>query len=94
MAGKAPVTGRVAAGGLAAVLALASVLVARWEGERYAPYQDVVGVWTVCYGHTGADVIPGKKYTRAECDALLDGDLREANGYVRRCVGRDMPVGV
>ncbi len=21
------------------------------EGVRYDPYQDVVGVWTVCYGH-------------------------------------------
>ncbi|STL71676.1 phage lysozome [Escherichia coli] len=23
------------------------------EGVRYQPYRDVVGVWTVCWGHTG-----------------------------------------
>lgn len=33
------------------------------EGVRYNPYQDVVGVWTVCYGHTGKDIMLGKKYT-------------------------------
>lgn len=86
--------GKVAAGGLAAVLALSAVVIARWEGVRYTPYQDVVGVWTVCYGHTGPDIVPGKKYTKAECDALLDEDMREANGYVRRCVARPMPIEV
>ncbi|ECO1013668.1 lysozyme [Salmonella enterica subsp. enterica serovar Newport] len=45
------------------------------EGVRYQPYQDVVGVWTVCYGHAGKDIIPGKTYTKAECQALLDKDL-------------------
>ena len=35
------------------------------EGVRYNPYQDVVGVWTVCYGHTGKDIMLGKKYTEA-----------------------------
>ncbi|EAO9155236.1 lysozyme [Salmonella enterica] len=45
------------------------------EGVRYQPYQDVVGVWTVCYGHAGKDIILGKTYTKAECQALLDKDL-------------------
>ncbi|EDQ7409370.1 lysozyme [Salmonella enterica subsp. diarizonae serovar 16:z10:e,n,x,z15] len=45
------------------------------EGVRYQPYQDVVGVWTVCYGHTGKDIILGKTYTKAECQTLLDKDL-------------------
>ncbi|ECG5801882.1 lysozyme [Salmonella enterica subsp. enterica serovar Muenchen] len=45
------------------------------EGVRYQPYQDVVGVWTVCYGHTGKDIILGKTYTKAECQALLNKDL-------------------
>ena len=44
------------------------------EGVRYDPYQDVVGVWTVCYGHTGKDILLGKKYTEAECRALLGND--------------------
>ncbi len=45
------------------------------EGVRYRPYQDVVGVWTVCFGHTGKDITPGRRYTDAECDALLNKDL-------------------
>lgn len=35
------------------------------------PYRDLVGVLTVCDGITGPDVVPGKTYTHAECDALL-----------------------
>jgi lysozyme len=26
--------------------------VGAWEGKRNCPYQDVVGVWTICYGET------------------------------------------
>lgn len=83
--------GKVAAVAVAAVLALAAPVVTRWEGVRYVPYWDAVGVLTVCYGHTGPDVKPGRKYTEAECRALLDADMLEANGHVRRCVGRAMP---
>ncbi|EBP4586418.1 lysozyme [Salmonella enterica] len=57
------------------------------EGVRYQPYRDVVGVWTVCYGHTGKDIMTGKTYTRAECQALLDKDLnsvaRQINPYIK-----------
>ncbi|WP_061323221.1 lysozyme [Serratia rubidaea] len=47
------------------------------EGRRYVAYRDVVGVLTVCDGHTGADIIPGKRYSDAECDALLKADLQK-----------------
>lgn len=86
--------GRVAALGAAAVLALAGPLIARWEGVRYKPYRDVVGVWTVCYGHTGSDVVPGKEYTKAECDALLKADMAVAQAQVRRCIRHPMLVQV
>ncbi|HBI10206.1 MAG TPA: lysozyme [Franconibacter pulveris] len=45
------------------------------EGRRYEAYQDIAGVWTVCDGHTGADIIQGKKYSDRECDTLLRQDL-------------------
>ncbi|WP_413726820.1 lysozyme [Sodalis sp. RH16] len=45
------------------------------EGRQYLPYQDVAGIWTVCDGHTGPDIIKGRRYTDAECDALLAKDL-------------------
>jgi lysozyme len=46
------------------------------EGRKYVAYHDVVGVLTVCDGHTGSDIIPNKKYTDKECDALLNADLK------------------
>lgn len=76
--------------GLAAVLALAGTLVAKYEGRRYFAYRDVVGVLTVCDGHTGAGVIEGKAYTDAECDAFRDADLRIANASVKRCLPMPM----
>ncbi|MCC3717960.1 lysozyme [Rouxiella badensis] len=45
------------------------------EGQRSEPYRDVGGVWTVCSGITGPDVIPGHHYSDKECDALLDKHL-------------------
>ncbi|NBC97887.1 glycoside hydrolase family protein [Atlantibacter hermannii] len=57
------------------------------EGVRYQPYRDVIGVWTVCYGHTGGDVMLGKTYSETECRALLNKDLtavaRQINPYIR-----------
>lgn len=64
------------------------------EGVRYQPYQDVVGVWTVCWGHTGKDIILGKTYTKAECQALLDKDLnivaRQINPYINAPIPETM----
>lgn len=46
------------------------------EGREYKAYFDVAGVLTVCDGHTGKDIIPGKTYTDVECDAITKKDLR------------------
>jgi lysozyme len=69
----------------AAVAVLAAAVIMKWEDVRYSPYQDSVGVWTVCYGHTKT-VQPGRSYTKAECAALLEIDMAEANGHVNRCL--------
>ncbi|MBJ9144260.1 lysozyme [Citrobacter braakii] len=57
------------------------------EGVRYKPYRDVVDNWTVCYGHTGNDIISGKTYTEVECKELLNKDLnmvaRQINPYIK-----------
>lgn len=67
-----------AAGALIAAAIAASVaIIAPWEGRELAPYQDIVGVWTVCYGSTNADM---RRYTPAECDAML---ATEAGQYLR-----------
>lgn len=61
-----------AAGGL---ISLTVGMLAYFEGIEHKPYKDVVGVLTVCYGHTGADIIPTKTYSESECLALLEKDL-------------------
>ncbi|WP_141124993.1 glycoside hydrolase family protein, partial [Salmonella enterica] len=68
---------RLIAGGAGAIAIAAAMLGGHdgLEGRRYEPYRDVAGVLTVCDGHTGRDIISGKHYTDAECDALLNKDL-------------------
>jgi len=68
------------------VAVLASAVIIRWEGERYEPYRDPVGILTVCYGHTGPDIVEGKRYTKEECDALLAADMTIARADVNRCL--------
>ncbi|MDF7648080.1 lysozyme [Erwiniaceae bacterium L1_54_3] len=46
------------------------------EGRVYEPYKDVAGVWTVCDGHTGNDIVKGRKYTDRECERLMWNDLQ------------------
>lgn len=48
-----------------------------WEGCRLSAYRCPAGVLTIGYGHTGADVTPGKRITQAEADSLFDNDVRK-----------------
>lgn len=60
-------------------------LIKRFEGLRLEAYQDVVGIWTIGYGHTRT-AKPGMKITEREAEALLREDLREAERTVARLV--------
>ena len=77
----------------AAVIAAAISLAAPLEGLRQYAYYDPPGVLTVCYGHTGPDVVKGKKYDVATCKALLSEDMAKAIDTVERCVPA-LPDGV
>lgn len=59
---------------------------ALWEGTRYTPYKDIVGVWTVCSGSTGRTVIQGKVYTPQECNTLLQAQLKTYQNEMLKCV--------
>lgn len=82
----APASNRPRLGLPAALLAALIALVTLFEGYRPVSYRDVVGVLTVCYGHTGPDVVTGRTYTEAECRAFLERDLATANAAVKRCI--------
>lgn len=61
-----------------------------WEGKRSTSYIDLANVLTVCYGHTGRDIIKGKYYTDAECSLLLKQDIKIHSDGVLQCV--NMPL--
>jgi lysozyme len=76
-------------GSVAAVLLAAAWFVRPLEGEVDHVYFDVVNVATWCVGHTGPDhPVPGKKYTKAECDSLLASDLGKTYTGIAGCVHR------
>lgn len=53
-------------------------IIDRWEGNVPIPYKDIVGVLTVCRGHTGPDVVVKKVYSPEECDELTKRDINKA----------------
>jgi len=62
------------------------------EGMRSVPYKDVVGVKTVCFGHTGADIIPWKHYSDAECKSILEADLQKVAKQIDPYITKPIPV--
>lgn len=53
-------------------------LVKQFEGCRLDAYADVVGVWTIGFGHTGG-VCEGRSCTQEQADAWLADDLQRAS---------------
>ena len=78
------------AGTAAGAIALATALVASFEGYVPYVYRDGGGVRTYCYGET-QNPEPGRKYTRRECDALLAARIREFDQAVTKCVHVALP---
>ena len=57
-----------------------------FEGLRLTAYQDVAGVWTVGYGHTGPAILDGMTINEADAEMLLRADLTDAVACVNRAV--------
>lgn len=56
-------------------------LIKEFEGLRLEAYRDIVGIWTIGYGHT-RNVKPGQKITEEEAEQLLKEDLARFEKYV------------
>jgi len=69
----------------AIALVIATAIAIPAEGLRQKWYADPIGLPTVCYGHTGADVDKNKVYSLAECKALLTKDMTHALRTVESC---------
>ncbi len=50
-------------------------LLKRVEGCRLTAYPDQAGVWTIGYGHTGAEVVPGLSWSQQHADDALADDV-------------------
>jgi lysozyme len=61
-----------------------------FEGLRLLAYQDVAGIRTIGYGHTGPDVLPGLTITEPVATALLRADLADAIRCVNGAVTADI----
>jgi len=63
-------------------------LVSRWEGKRNYAYFDIVGVPTICYGHTRtvtAEDVRNKRFmSDAQCRDLLIAEIAEYREQVHR----------
>lgn len=59
-------------------------LLKRFEGLELEAYQDIAGIWTIGYGHTGSDVQPGMRITEREAEALLRRDLKPREDAVEQ----------
>lgn len=70
---------------LTVAAALAAAIATPAEGLRQLAYYDPPGILTVCRGHTGPDVVKGRKYSLAECDAFMTEDMKKAVAAVDRC---------
>jgi len=62
-------------------------LLKNFEGLELEAYQDIAGIWTIGYGHTGPDVRPGMQITEREAEALLRRDLTSREDAVSRLSG-------
>ena len=70
----------------AAAIYIAAPLIELVEGVENRPYMDIAGVWTVCSGITGPDVVIGKTYSKSECRALLEKHVAIHSKYVQNAV--------
>jgi lysozyme len=72
-------------------------LIEQFEGLRLHAYRDVVGVWTIGYGHSsyaGKPVpVAGMTITAAQADTILADDLRRVEMGVLAAIKRPMEQG-
>lgn len=63
-----------------AALELLLRLLRSFEGCKLKAYQDIVGIWTICFGET-LGVVPGMTQTQTGCDLMLS---RRAQSFLLR----------
>lgn len=75
----------------AGAIGIAIPLVALWEGLSLTPYRDPVGIMTVCYGETHAEM---RRYTKQECQLMLQESLAAHGVAITPCLPDGLPAHV
>jgi len=79
---------------VAAVIALSTPFIAKWEGLSLVAYKDIVGVPTVCYGETRG-VTMSDRYTKQQCEDMLKASVAEYYNKLKPYMTNpDIPIGV
>jgi lysozyme len=81
---------KIGMGAGAGIVAAALTVIMPSEGKRNVGYADPIGIPTICYGHTGADVRVGEYASDAQCKDLLTGDVKEAFEGVVACTNGNL----
>lgn len=61
------------------------------QNGLHVAYKDTSGVWTIGYGHTGADVKPELTWTDAKAEAQLIKDIASAESQLVRYISSKFP---
>lgn len=80
---------KVAAGIGAGAIALAAPIVMHFEGLATRPYLDPVGIPTVCYGETSAQM---RQYSPGECSDMLNASLAKHGAQIAPCLPPGLPA--
>lgn len=72
----------------AGAVALAAAFITPWEGLYTRPYNDIVGVRTVCIGET--ENVQERLYSKQECTDMLAAKLPRYYAEISSCWGSDV----
>lgn len=72
----------------AAAVAVALPVIMAFEGLVLRPYRDPVGLMTVCFGETSAEM---RSYTADECRALLQESAQKHAKDIEACLPPNLP---
>jgi len=84
------VNSKQVAGSLAIAGAALLAFISQWEGTKTVAYPDVIGVATVCTGHTDKTVKVGDVWTKEQCDAQLVEDVEAHGKRLLDCITVDI----
>ena len=65
-------------------------LLKRLEGCRLTAYVDAAGIWTIGYGHTGHEVVPGLAWTQSHAEEALHSDIEQFSQGLQSLIRRPL----